>query len=453
MRRSKRNLFSVAAMGLAATVVLAGCGTGGNSGGSSSNSTSGNSSNKTSNSTASKSSGKQINLTFGWWTNPNRTKMTKQAISLFEKKYPNIKVTPEYGPWSGYWSKLATEAAGGSLPDVMQMDGSRLKEYVTKNRLTDLGKTSVDTSGLSKSTLSLGDVNGKLYAIPVAVNAICYIYNPKIMKKAGISYDNSKSYSWSQFANILDEVHKKLPNVYGATDDIWQGAPLAYWARTHGETLYSSDGKSIGMSKKTLTGWFQYWLDLQKNGGVVPAQQNSAYTHSDLQSSPFVKGQTAFTYMFIGEGAQYAKTTGGAIQRVLYPEWGKSSKPYMLHPAMYWTISKQSKHQKAAAELVNFLENNPQVSKIFKNDRGVTANQKNMAADAKALGGALQVQDNFMKKVEKVSSPSALAPPAGGQVNKILKTIGQEVTFKKLTPSKAAAQFIKQANQVLSQGS
>ncbi|MFD1673943.1 ABC transporter substrate-binding protein [Alicyclobacillus fodiniaquatilis] len=434
MNRSKKRFLAVASVSLAAIATLAGCGT--NNG----NQSKGN------------SSSKQENITFAWWTNPSRTKMTKQAVKLFEKKYPNIHVTMEYSPWNGYWTKMATEAAGGSQPDVMQMDASYINQYVSKNQLMDLSNTSIDTSGLSQNTVKLGEVNGKLYAVPVAINAICYIYNPAILKKAGITYDPTKSYTWDQFANILIEVHKKLPNVYGATDDIWQEAPLAYWARTHGESMYSADDKSIGMTQQTLAAWFQYWLNLQNQGGVQPAQENSSWDHTNQQESPFDKGQAAFTYMFIGEGPQYQQALGGPIQRILYPEWNLPSKPYMLHPAMYWSISSTTKYPAAAEKLVNFLENDPQVSKIFQNDRGVTANVKNMQADAQALGGTVKVQDEFMNKVQKVSSTVPLDPPNAGQLTNLLQTIGQEVTFNKLTPSQAAAQFIQQANQILSQG-
>ncbi|WAH44494.1 extracellular solute-binding protein [Alicyclobacillus fastidiosus] len=196
----------------------------------------------------SSSSQKSVNITFSWWTNPTRTKETEQAISLFEKKYPNIHVTMEYMPWDGYWSKMATEAAAGSAPDVMQMDGSVLDEYVTKNQLMDLGTTSVDSSGLDKNVVQLGDVNGKLYAIPAAVNALAMIYNPALLKQAGVSFDPSKNYTWDDFAKLCEEIHQKLPNVYGATDEIYNEAELAYWARCNGEQMYSSDGKSLARS-------------------------------------------------------------------------------------------------------------------------------------------------------------------------------------------------------------
>lgn len=435
-----------AGVSLAAVVALAGCAT-------SSPQTNSTSSSSPSSSSSGAASVQQENITFAWWTTPIRTKMTEQAIALFEKKYPNIHVTSEYEPWNGYWTKLATQAAGGALPDVMQMDASYLNQYVSNGSLMNLTKTSINTSGLSPDVVDMGKVNGKLYAVPVAINTFCEIVNPAILKKAGISFNPNKSYTWDQFANILIEVHKKLPNVYGSTDDIWQGAPLAYWARSHGESLFSANGKSIAISEKTLAAWFQYWLNLQNKGGVEPAQANAAWDHTDPTASPFDKGQVAFTYASIGQDASYQQYLGKPIERMMFPDWNQPSKPNILHPAMYWTISSKTKYPDAAEKLVNFLENDPQVSKIFQNDRGVTANLKNRAADEKAIGGVVAQQDNFMDKVEKVSSVVPLDPPAAGQIEgNLLENIGQEVTFKKLTPDQAAKQFIQQANQILAQG-
>lgn len=434
MKRSRKGLLTVTAVGLAATVALAGCGTG-------TTASSGNSSG---------SSGKQENITFAWWTTPARTKLTEEAVKLFEQKYPNIHVTMTYASWNGYWTKLATEAAGGALPDVMQMDASYLNQYASQGSLMNLSKTAINTSGLSPTTVKLGNVNGQLYAVPVAINAFCEIENPALLKQAGISFDPNTSYTWNQFANILIEIHMKLPSVYGSTNDVWQGAPLAYWATSHGELMYKN-GK-IGMSQQTLAAWFQYWLNLQNQGGVPSAQQSSSWTHSNLQDSPFDKGKTAFTYMAIGEGPNYQQYLGSPIQRVLFPDWNQPSKPYILHPAMYWTISSKTQYPDAAIKLINFLENNPQVSKIFGNDRGVTANLKNRQADATALGGVVKVQDQFMAKVEKISTVVPLDPPNSGSIpTKILKPIAQEVMFGKLTPNQAAQEFIQQANQVLSQ--
>lgn len=436
MKRMKNRFMAVTAIGLAATFSLAGCGTGGSTGSNQSGS----------------AQAQQENITFAWWTHPQRTEETKKAIALFEKKYPNIHVTLEYTGWAGYWSKLATEIAGGSEPDVMQMDASRLKEFVSKQRLEDLtSNKNIDMSAIPQNILKLGDVDGKLYAIPAGVNAAVLIYNPALLKQAGINFDPSKNYTWDDFAKILNEVHQKLPNVNGIDDEIDQGAVLAYFAQTKGEHMYTPDG-NLGISKQTLTDWFNFWLNLQKNGGTTSAQVNASYDHSNLQSSPFVKGKTAFQYMFVGEELEYQQDLGKPIEHVLLPDFGDPSKPYTVHPAMYWTVSSQSKHPDAAEKLVNFLENDPEVSKLFMNERGVTVNQNNLKADEQLGDATTKEQDKVMTQVENVSSPSYLDPPAAGQIGDLLTKIGQQVTFGQLTPSQAADSFYNQAKQMLAQG-
>ncbi|MCL6443542.1 MAG: extracellular solute-binding protein [Alicyclobacillus sp.] len=443
MRGRKAAVACASASVLCVSGIIAGCGTQG--------------SNFSATSTAmtkSAASQQQANITFAFWTTPIRTKLTEQAVALFEKKYPNIHVTLEYEPWSNYWTKLATEAASGTLPDVMQMDASYLEQYVTNGSLLNLSDQHViDLSQLSPQVVNMGKVNGSLYAIPVAVNTFCEILNPKIFKEAGIAVDPNKSYSWQQWFNIMVDVHKKLPSVYGTTDDIYQGAVLAYWARSHGQSLFTADGKSIGISKQVLASWFSYWLNLQEQGGCLPAQQTVSISPSAPPGYPLIKGEVAATYASIGQDGEIQTLLGSPIERMMFPGWASPSKPNILHPAMYWTIWSKTKYPQAAEELVNFLENNPQVAEIFKNDRGVIANQANRNLDAKKFGGLVAQQDEFMDKVEKVSSTVPLDPPQAGEIEgNLLETIGQEVIFKKLTPEQAAEQFIQQADQILKQG-
>ncbi|WP_026961754.1 ABC transporter substrate-binding protein [Alicyclobacillus herbarius] len=437
MQKSKFGKTFWIVAGIAATLAAAGCGTGTgqNAGGQSSG-----------------SSDKQENITFAWWTNPNRTVVTKKAVQLFEKKYPNIHVTMEYYPWSGYWTKMSTEIAGGSQPDVMQMDASYLKQYVNNGRLMDLSKVHIDTSQIGKNTVDLGRVNGKLYALTTAVNTSAWIYNPEILKKAGITFPTG-NYSWDDFKNMAEEIHKKLPDVYGSQNDVWQTFALDYYTRTRGQSLYSADGKSLGLTKQTIEDWFNYWLDMQKNGGCPPAQEETSYTHSDLESSPFNKGKVAFDWMWIGEEPEFEQDLGKPIVRALLPEWGNTNKPYILHPAMYWTISSTTKYPDAAAKLVNFLENDPQVSKLFLNDRGIPANNKNLQADAKVGGEEVKKQDEFMQRVEKIAQAAPLSPPVDSNIHDALKTIAEKVLFGQISAKEGADEFYTQANQILSQGS
>jgi multiple sugar transport system substrate-binding protein len=51
-----------------------------------------------------------------WWGSQTRHDATTKMIEKFMEKYPNIKVEIELTDWTGYWSKLATQAAGGWFP-------------------------------------------------------------------------------------------------------------------------------------------------------------------------------------------------------------------------------------------------------------------------------------------------------------------------------------------------
>ena len=66
--------------------------------------------------------GKTVNLKMSWWGGDARHKQTLEAIKLFEEKYPEIKVKPEYGGWQGWQEKVTTQIVGNTSPDVMQIN-------------------------------------------------------------------------------------------------------------------------------------------------------------------------------------------------------------------------------------------------------------------------------------------------------------------------------------------
>ena len=78
------------------------------------------------------------------------------------EKNPNVVIETEFTDWSGYWDKLATQAAGGGLPDIIQMDYSYLNQYASSNQLADLNgfieSGVIDTANISSSIIESGSV-------------------------------------------------------------------------------------------------------------------------------------------------------------------------------------------------------------------------------------------------------------------------------------------------------
>jgi multiple sugar transport system substrate-binding protein len=77
-------------------------------------------------------------LRFAWWGNATRDERTIKASQLFMEKNPGVTVETEPAQWDGYWPKLNTQAAAGSLPDVMQQDYMYIGQYNDRDQLVDM---------------------------------------------------------------------------------------------------------------------------------------------------------------------------------------------------------------------------------------------------------------------------------------------------------------------------
>ncbi len=93
---------------------------------------------------------------------------------MFQKEHPNIKLVTEYGNFDDHWTKLATQAAGGNLPDIVQQDYSRIAEWVAQDLMLPLDpyveNGTIDLSNVAETQSSGGKVDGKLYAVSLGIN-------------------------------------------------------------------------------------------------------------------------------------------------------------------------------------------------------------------------------------------------------------------------------------------
>src|SRR6185312_4614413 len=102
-----------------------------------------------------------------WWGNPDRDKRTNDVLALYTKT-TGAQVLPETYAWNDYWQKLATQAAGKNLPDLIQMDYRFIFEYARRRQLAALddfmGKQlKLDT--FDPNQLASGKVDDKLYGV------------------------------------------------------------------------------------------------------------------------------------------------------------------------------------------------------------------------------------------------------------------------------------------------
>ena len=72
------------------------------------------------------------NMAFAWWGNAVRNENTNKAIAAYTAANPGVTIEGQPGEFASYWDKLATQTAGNTAPDIIQMDMSYLAEYAAE---------------------------------------------------------------------------------------------------------------------------------------------------------------------------------------------------------------------------------------------------------------------------------------------------------------------------------
>ena len=69
---------------------------------------------------------------------PDHLEDLDQMIAAFNAEYPNVQVKVETAPFDDYFTKLQTLIAGGTAPDVFELNFENFVTYADKGLLLDL---------------------------------------------------------------------------------------------------------------------------------------------------------------------------------------------------------------------------------------------------------------------------------------------------------------------------
>jgi oligogalacturonide transport system substrate-binding protein len=129
-------------------------------------------------------------LRMSWWGGAGRHAATLKALALFEQTHPSVKVKAEYMGFNGYLERLTAQVAGGSEPDLMQINWAWLAMFSKRgNGFTDLKAhaKALPMGQYTAADLAMGEVDGKLNAMPVSYSARILLWNASTFAKAGVA--------------------------------------------------------------------------------------------------------------------------------------------------------------------------------------------------------------------------------------------------------------------------
>ncbi|MHA7298516.1 ABC transporter substrate-binding protein [Pseudarthrobacter raffinosi] len=399
------------------------------------------------------SDGGPVELRFSWWGSDKRAQLTQAAIAAFEAENPNIKIKPEYGDWSGYWDKLATQVAANDAPDIIQMDEKYITEYSTRGALLDLSKYEIDTSKLDEAALNAGKSEDGLTGIAAGINAATILANPSVFKAAGVELPDDKTWTWEDFGRISAEVTEKSPKgTYGSAAYGTDEASLGVWLRQNGKSLYTSDGK-LGFEPSDIADWWAFLKQLSEKKAVPSASEVVEAEAAALDQSGLATGKNGLAFWWSNQLPALEKAAGTDLQILRFPSTtGKAADAKLWYKAsQFWSASSRTKHPEETAKFINFLANNTKAGEALLADRGVYPNSDVRAAIEPKLTPADIKVIKFIDQIKGELGEAPAPPPKGaGAIQEIVKRYTSEVLFNRLSTEEAGKKAVDEMKSAIS---
>lgn len=410
-------------------------------------------------STAAASSGDKIELRFAWWGSQDRHDRTIKVIQMFEQQHPNINITYEFAGFNDYFTKMATYATGGNLPDLMQQDYATINQWTQNGLIIPLddyvNDRTINLTDVPKTSIDGGRINGKLIAINLGNNSQSIMLDVDDFQKASVPLPQD-NWTWDDFEKAAMDIHAKLGIEAGGAnlDDaqMWKSLFIGL-----GQWTYTTDNKALGYSDDSpFVNYLKRLSRMQDAGATTPQSEEIAnYRAGNVEALPIVKGNAAMQYLWSNQLVAAWKAAGESrhFKLTFLPRTSADGKAEnYLKPSQFISITKDSKHPKEAAMFIDFMTNDVEANKILLGERGVPISPKIQEAIKPMLTPAQAEAQRYVASVESGGSP--LPPPdpiveQNLEQNLYLPQVVDPVLLKQQKPEDAVAQFRKDANSLL----
>lgn len=388
-----------------------------------------------------------------WWGNPDRDRRTNEVVALFTQQ-TGREVLPETYGWGDYWQKLATQAAGGSLPDLIQMDYRFIFEYARRGQLAALDPfigAQLQLDDFDANQLASGRVDGSLYGISMGANSHAHIYKKPVFEATGATMPDMTTWTDGDFMALGLAIKDQLPAGMYFTQNMGFIEPrLEGFVRQRGKALYTETGE-VGFELQDLKDFFGYWKTMQDEGLTPPADVQALDATGKMEESMIVSGKSLFGFIHSNQLVANQNLVTEELEMVMVPSQAGGQPGQYLKPSMLLSMAESSTNKEAAAELMNFFITNHDAAGILQIERGVTGDASVAALLMGGLTGTESKIVDYLAVVANHVSPLPPPPPQNaGEVDRAMRPAWDAIAFDIVTPDDGATTFYDEISSILS---
>lgn len=161
----------------------------------------------------------QITLTFqSWEASPLESASIAAGLKGFEDSHPNVTVKYVTAPFAQHHTKLKTQMASGTAPDVFYLNPDYQRDFADAGQLLDLTPYFDDywdlddflPSSQEKIQVTEGGET-KIYGVDVCTVGPVLFYNKDLFDEAGVEYpptDMADQWTWDEFVTNMQRLTK-----------------------------------------------------------------------------------------------------------------------------------------------------------------------------------------------------------------------------------------------------
>lgn len=392
-----------------------------------------------------------------WWGGQSRHDYTQKMLDLYTESHPDVKFEAIPSGWDGYFDKLSTQAASGSMPDIVQMDYLYLTTYAKNNSVADLQQFiddgTIDVSNIDEDLLSTGESNDILAGAVLSSSLMSVGYNPDVFKEAGLEEPTSE-WTWNDFIEINKTIKEKTGKYGAAMSPVIDTNNFNYWVRQHGGQLFSDDNKSLGYEDDQIfADYINMFKGLMDEGSVPNPDEWAQIETLGQEAGPVVTGDGAMIFEWNNYAAKLSSVNDKL--KIVTPPLSDDSdnKGLWMKPGMFFSISENSKVKKEAAEFIDWFINSEEANDLMMAERGTPASSKirQYMIDSGKLNTQQQEMFQYVDDAAVLCGDTPAPDPVGmAEINEAFKNVANSAFLGQATPEEAAKDFREQTEQILS---
>lgn len=356
-----------------------------------------------------------VEITVWWHTGkPEELAVITAQVEEFNAAQDAVRVKLVNIPEAEYTAQVRAAGLAGKLPDLLDLDGPTLANFVWNGWLVPLDDYVSEElrADLLPSIIAQGTYppDGKLYAIGVFDSGLALWGNRSYLERAGVRIPTGVEDAWtlSEFEDALIKL-AALPEVkwpldlklnYGAGEWFTYGfSPIiqAFGGDLIDRTRWKAQGTLDGIASVLGMSLFQYWIN---QGWVVPAAAGDDAFY----------GKKTAALAWVGHWMYGPHTRGLGDDLVLLPmpKLGAGCRAVTGMGSWAWGITSTSKHPEAAWKFLEFLLRPDQILRMT-DANGAMPSRKSAIAQSELYGpdGKLNL---FVQQLETIAVPRPVHP-------------------------------------------